>query len=169
QARASPGEENIEVRLWPMGCAQDARERDYLPACLAQLECASTGASSDGERRGGPSSCRCRGRSTGRISGRGAASQGRYRTPGKAVCERVGVLMSWKELKREMGFARSILTRRPYNLLLQITNRCNMKCTFCDFPRNAVTPENELSLGDLRCLSDQLSGMGRFVVSIEAG
>ena len=77
--------------------------------------------------------------------------------------------MSWKELKREMGFACSVLTRRPYNLLLQVTNRCNMKCTFCDFPRNAVTPDEELSLEDLRCLSDQLSGMGRFVVSIEGG
>src|SRR5437867_6897283 len=77
--------------------------------------------------------------------------------------------MSWKEVKREIGFARSILTRRPYNLLLQITNRCNMKCTFCDFPRNAVTPEEELSLEDLARLRARLLGLGGFVVSFEGG
>lgn len=77
--------------------------------------------------------------------------------------------MSWAETKRELGFARAILSGRPYNCLLQVTNRCNMKCSFCDFWPNGVVPQEELSLDEFRSLSSQLSEMGRFLVSIEGG
>ncbi len=77
--------------------------------------------------------------------------------------------MSWHELRREMGFASAILRRRPFNVLLQLTNRCNMKCSFCDFWPNGVKPEEELSLDDFRGLEEDLAGLGRFLVSLEGG
>ncbi|HEV3027143.1 MAG TPA: radical SAM protein, partial [Planctomycetota bacterium] len=77
--------------------------------------------------------------------------------------------MSWKERMRELGFARSIWTGRPFSCLLQVTNRCNMKCSFCDFWPNGVSPQEELTLDEMRSISRQLSGLGRFLVSIEGG
>ena len=77
--------------------------------------------------------------------------------------------MSWKELTREAGFARSLIAKRPYDVFLQVTNRCNMKCTFCEFPAKAVTPQEELSLEEVRGLARQLSEIGTFIISIEGG
>lgn len=77
--------------------------------------------------------------------------------------------MSWKERVREMKFARSVLAGRPYNCLLQVTNRCNMKCSFCDFWPNGVAPQEELSLDEIRSISRQLSELGKFLVSLEGG
>ena len=77
--------------------------------------------------------------------------------------------MSLAGLKRELGFASAIARRKPFSVLLQVTNRCNMRCTFCDFPLNAVSQGEELSLDDYRSLASQLCGLGRFLVSIEGG
>jgi len=77
--------------------------------------------------------------------------------------------MSIAEVVRELGFATTILSGRHYNLLLQVTNRCNMKCSFCDFWPNGVSPRDELSVGEFRDLSRQLTGLGRFLVSLEGG
>jgi MoaA/NifB/PqqE/SkfB family radical SAM enzyme len=77
--------------------------------------------------------------------------------------------MSWAELKREAGFARGLLAKRPYDVFLQVTNRCNMKCSFCEFPLKAATPREELTLEEFRKLSAELSALGRFLVSIEGG
>lgn len=77
--------------------------------------------------------------------------------------------MSVAELKREMGLAGAMLLQRPYSCLLQVTNRCNMKCSFCDFWPHGVAPEEELQLEDFQALAASLSEMGRFLVSIEGG
>lgn len=77
--------------------------------------------------------------------------------------------MSWKEMVREAGFARSVLAKRPFDVFLQVTNRCNMKCSFCEFPAKAATPKEELTLDELRAVSRQLSEMGRMIVSVEGG
>jgi MoaA/NifB/PqqE/SkfB family radical SAM enzyme len=71
----------------------------------------------------------------------------------------------WKDLE----FAWGILRRRPFDCLLQVTNRCNMKCSFCDFWPNPAPRGEELTLGDYRRLARELSGMGRFLVSVEGG
>ena len=34
---------------------------------------------------------------------------------------------------RDLRFAAGILRRRPFSALVQVTNRCNMTCGFCDF------------------------------------
>jgi len=72
-------------------------------------------------------------------------------------------------LRRDAGFALGVLRRRPFQCLLQITNRCNMQCRFCDFWPNGVAPAEELSLAELRDLALQLGALGRFLVSIEGG
>lgn len=73
------------------------------------------------------------------------------------------------ELSREAGFAASILRGRPFQCLIQVTNRCNMTCSFCDFWPNGAPPKQELSLEEYRRLSEELSGLGTFMVSIEGG
>lgn len=73
------------------------------------------------------------------------------------------------ELRREAGFAASILRGRPFQCLIQVTNRCNMTCSFCDFWPNGAPPKQELSLDEYRRLEEDLSGLGTFMVSIEGG
>jgi radical SAM protein with 4Fe4S-binding SPASM domain len=73
------------------------------------------------------------------------------------------------ELVRDLEFARGVLLRRPFSLLLQVTNRCNMTCSFCDFWPNGVAPAQELSLADLRRVADELAQLGCALVSIEGG
>jgi MoaA/NifB/PqqE/SkfB family radical SAM enzyme len=77
--------------------------------------------------------------------------------------------MSWREQQRDLRFAAGILRRKPFQVLLQVTNRCNMKCSFCDFWPNGATPREELTLEDFERLESQLSRLGTFVVSIEGG
>ncbi len=77
--------------------------------------------------------------------------------------------MSLREQLRDGRFAAGIVRRAPFQVLLQVTNRCNMKCNFCDFWPNGVTPGEELTIGDFADLEAQLSEMGTFLVSIEGG
>lgn len=77
--------------------------------------------------------------------------------------------MTWRTLKQDIGFAFGLLRRRPFSVLIQVTNRCNMRCDFCGFWNNAASPENELSLADLCRVEGQLAGLGRFLVSLEGG
>jgi AdoMet-dependent heme synthase len=77
--------------------------------------------------------------------------------------------MSLREQQRDARFALGVLRRKPFQVLLQVTNRCNMKCDFCDFWPNGVTPGEELTLRDFGMLEAQLSEMGTFLVSIEGG
>jgi hypothetical protein len=81
----------------------------------------------------------------------------------------MGVLMDLPGLRRQLGFAVNLLRRRPFQCLLQVTNRCNMKCSFCDFWPNGALPHEELTIDEFRQLAGQLSGLGRFLVSIEGG
>ena len=77
--------------------------------------------------------------------------------------------MTWREQRRDLRFAAGLVLRRPFQLLLQVTNRCNMKCTFCDFWPNGVAPREELTLDDYARIEHELSAMGTFLVSIEGG
>ncbi len=72
-------------------------------------------------------------------------------------------------LTRDLGFAWGLVRSRPFQVLLQVTNRCNMRCSFCDFWPNGARPEDELTLDDYRRLSDELRRLGRFLVSVEGG
>lgn len=73
-----------------------------------------------------------------------------------------------KDLFRDLRFGLGLALNRPFNCLLQVTNRCNMKCSFCDFWPN-TDRANELTLEHYQSLSRQLSGLGNFLISIEGG
>lgn len=77
--------------------------------------------------------------------------------------------MGLREWKRDFGFATGLFLRRPFQCFLQVTNRCNMRCTFCDFWPNGAPPTQELSLSEYRQLEQQLFSLGRFLISIEGG
>jgi len=77
--------------------------------------------------------------------------------------------VSWAEQQRDLRFAVGVLRRRPFQALLQVTNRCNMQCSFCDFWPNGVAPAEELSLADFARLAEQMRELGTFLVSIEGG
>ncbi|MCA9646534.1 MAG: radical SAM protein [Polyangiaceae bacterium] len=78
-------------------------------------------------------------------------------------------------LKKDLRFAAGVARKKPFNCLIQVTNRCNMKCSFCDFWPNPAKgnsvdpPEHELSLREFESIADQLDRMGCFLVSIEGG
>ena len=69
----------------------------------------------------------------------------------------------------DLRFALGVLRRRPFQCLIQVTNRCNMKCSFCDFWPNGLPSREELSLEDFRRVAQELSAIGCFLVSIEGG
>ena len=77
--------------------------------------------------------------------------------------------MTWREQQRDLRFAVGVLRRRPFQVLLQVTNRCNMQCDFCDFWPNGVAPREELTLTDFERIERDLSELGTFLVSIEGG
>jgi len=77
--------------------------------------------------------------------------------------------MTWREQRRDIRFAAGVLRRKPFQVLLQVTNRCNMQCSFCDFWPNGVAPADELSVADFTRIEEELSGLGTFLVSIEGG
>lgn len=72
-------------------------------------------------------------------------------------------------LGKEMRFSWGLLRGKPFSVLIQITNRCNMRCSFCDFWPNGVPPAEELTLEDFKRLSAELAELGTFLISIEGG
>jgi len=85
---------------------------------------------------------------------------GRLADEARALATRAG---------RDARFALGLARRRPFQVLLQITNRCNMTCDFCDFWPNGVPPAQELTLADYQRIADELDGLGTFLVSVEGG
>ena len=78
-------------------------------------------------------------------------------------------ILSLQQLSRDLRFAWGAVRHRPFNVLLQVTNRCNMRCAFCDFWPNGVSPNEELTLDDYRRLEEELTRLGTFLISIEGG
>lgn len=72
-------------------------------------------------------------------------------------------------MTNELRFALGILRRRPFQCLVQVTNRCNMQCSFCDFWPNGVPSREELTVTDFQRIAAELGELGCFLVSIEGG
>lgn len=72
-------------------------------------------------------------------------------------------------LRKDARFATGLLRKKPFNCLIQVTNRCKLKCSFCDFWPNPAPPHEELTLEEFQDSARQLSGLGCFLVSIEGG
>ncbi len=75
-------------------------------------------------------------------------------------------LRAWK---KDLSFTAGIVGKRPFQVLVQLTNKCNMRCSFCDFWPNVAPRADELSLEDVRRVSRELKELGTFLVSIEGG
>jgi len=72
-------------------------------------------------------------------------------------------------LVKDLRFAAGVLRKRPFNCLVQVTNRCNLRCSFCDFWPNPAPPRDELTVAEYRDLAAQMAELGCFLVSIEGG
>jgi len=81
----------------------------------------------------------------------------------------MGVLNELREIGREARFATGIARAKPFQCLVQVTNRCNMRCTFCDFWPNPAARGEELTTADFRRVAGELAEIGCFLVSIEGG
>ncbi len=77
--------------------------------------------------------------------------------------------MNLAQARKDASFALGILRRRPFQVLVQVTNRCNLKCSFCDFWPNPAPRNEELTVAEYNRVAEELSGLGTFLVSIEGG
>lgn len=77
--------------------------------------------------------------------------------------------MSLDDLLKDARFGLGLLRRQPFSVLLQVTNRCNMTCSFCDFWPHPAPRGEELTLDDYRRLAGELDELGCFLISIEGG
>jgi len=77
--------------------------------------------------------------------------------------------MNLSLIRKEASFALGLLRRRPFQVLVQVTNRCNMKCSFCDFWPNVAPKKEELTVAEYRRIAAELHRLGCFLVSIEGG
>lgn len=75
----------------------------------------------------------------------------------------------FSRLKRDARFGMGLLSGAPFSCLMQITNRCNMTCSFCDFWPHPAPKQDELTVEEFARLSDELSSIGCFLISIEGG
>jgi MoaA/NifB/PqqE/SkfB family radical SAM enzyme len=85
------------------------------------------------------------------------------------MSQRQGRFVSARALVRDAEFAAGLVRRKPFQVLVQLTNRCNMKCSFCDFWPNPAAKRDELSTDEYRRVARELSDLGCFLVSIEGG
>ena len=67
-----------------------------------------------------------------------------------------------------LGWLGGVALERPFNALAQVTNRCNMRCPFCDFWPNGA-PKEELDAATWARVARELSAHGSLLVSIEGG
>ena len=72
-------------------------------------------------------------------------------------------------LGKDAAFAAAVARRQPFSALVQVTNRCNLRCSFCDFWRNPAPPRDELTVAEYERVAEELAEHGRFLVSIEGG
>jgi MoaA/NifB/PqqE/SkfB family radical SAM enzyme len=77
--------------------------------------------------------------------------------------------MGLAQMKKDAEFAAGLLRKKPFSCLLQITNRCNMECSFCDFWPNVAPKKDELTAAEFARIADELAGLGTFLISIEGG
>ncbi|MSP63759.1 MAG: radical SAM protein [Myxococcales bacterium] len=71
--------------------------------------------------------------------------------------------------RRSALLMRTIAGDGPAICTLQVTNRCNMRCSFCAFWSDGAPPPEELTLAQLARVSERLAQAGSFILSVEGG
>jgi MoaA/NifB/PqqE/SkfB family radical SAM enzyme len=77
------------------------------------------------------------------------------------------VLMN--RLVKDAKFTAGLALRKPFSCLVQVTNRCNMMCSFCDFWPNVAPKKDELTVADYERVAAEMAELGTYCVSIEGG
>ena len=77
--------------------------------------------------------------------------------------------MGFETYRKDAAFAAGLLRKKPFSCLLQVTNRCNMECSFCDFWPNVAPKKDELTVAEFERIGDELGELGCFLISIEGG
>jgi MoaA/NifB/PqqE/SkfB family radical SAM enzyme len=72
-------------------------------------------------------------------------------------------------LVKDAKFTAGLALRKPFSCLVQITNRCNMMCSFCDFWPNVAPKKDELTVADYERIAAEMAELGTYCVSIEGG
>ena len=72
----------------------------------------------------------------------------------------------WKRCLKLVG---TVSRGGPLICTLQVTNRCNMRCSFCGFWSDGAPPAEELTLSQIRRTSEKLAEMGSLIISVEGG
>lgn len=72
-------------------------------------------------------------------------------------------------LLKDAKFTAGLALRRPFSCLVQVTNRCNMMCSFCDFWPNVAPKKDELTVTDYERVAAEMAELGCYCVSIEGG
>lgn len=75
----------------------------------------------------------------------------------------------WQAWKKDLAFTAGIVGSKPFQVLIQLTNKCNMRCSFCDFWPNVAPRSEELTVADYARLADELASIGTFLISVEGG
>lgn len=76
---------------------------------------------------------------------------------------------SLSQARRQLRFVAGVALRRPFDLCVQLTNRCNMQCDFCGFWSRGGESSDELTVTDHRRISAELGQLGSCLVSLEGG
>jgi len=77
--------------------------------------------------------------------------------------------MDFSVMKKDAAFTAGLLRKKPFSCLIQVTNRCNMECSFCDFWPNAAPRKEELTVAEYARIAEELDALGCFLISIEGG
>lgn len=72
-------------------------------------------------------------------------------------------------LIKDAKFTAGLALRKPFSCLVQVTNRCNMMCSFCDFWPNVAPKKEELTVADYERVAAEMAELGCYCVSIEGG
>jgi MoaA/NifB/PqqE/SkfB family radical SAM enzyme len=71
--------------------------------------------------------------------------------------------------RKKLGLFRSWISGHPMWLSWQVTYRCNMKCTFCQYWQHPSRPQDELTLDGFREGSERLARLGAILTSLAGG
>jgi MoaA/NifB/PqqE/SkfB family radical SAM enzyme len=71
--------------------------------------------------------------------------------------------------RRQLGFAVGVALRRPFDVCVQLTDRCNMRCDFCGLWSRGTDAGQELTVREHERISEDLARLGTCLVSLEGG
>jgi MoaA/NifB/PqqE/SkfB family radical SAM enzyme len=70
---------------------------------------------------------------------------------------------------KRLRLAHGFVAGRPIHCIVQVSNRCNLTCSFCSFWERPAKPSDEMSAADFEIISAKLAEAGSMIVSLEGG